>query len=824
MSNRNFDNRVIIQRLQQQTYARNLYQTNMNGQSLISNPQNSDGTSSRLTTFVSGAQTDYFRGLIGAGETISLGGIFGISPFIIPTVTIPGPPRITEITDGNTQLTVAFVAPLSGGSAITGYKYSIDNGATFAPVIPADRIISPITITGLTNGTTYQVVIRAVNQIGVGPYSNMVEGTPATVPGPPAITGITDGNTQLTVAFTPPTSTGGSAITGYQYSIDSSGNTFIPIGDISGNTFTIIGLTNGTLYTVVMRAVNRIGDSVDSNSASGTPATVPGPPTILTPITEGNTQLTVAFTASASTGGSVIQYYEYSKNGGAFTSIGSTVAPFTITGLTNGTPYTVVMRAHNRMGDSVDSRPASGTPATVPDAPTGIAITDGNQQLTVAFIPPATGGSVITGYQYVVNNDSYTCAGLVTDISGNTFIITGLTNGTSYGVFISAVNRMGNGTHSNTEPGTPATVPSRPTINTPITAGNTTLTVTFTAPTSDGGSPITDYQYSSNNGISFTPLGPTVVPFTITGLTNGTSYSVIIKAINRMGNTNSDSVSATPVGPPSKPIITGITAGNTTLSVTFTAPADGGSPITDYQYSSDDGSSFTSIGTRFTSFTITGLTNGTSYTIIIKAINNLGNTNSDPESATPVGPPGAPTITGITELNTTLSVTFAAPASDGGSPITGYQYSSNNGSSFTSIGTTVAPFTITGLTNNTSYTIIIKAINNLGNTDSNPVPAKPQSSGPNVFQGTIQGEADTYTIICTKFTSFEPTTASILYNPRGQFTALRIDNSGTTTNMVMADWSYQNMDSLVDMSITFSNGILTSSRSNTFNWFDILVL
>ena len=79
MSNRNFDGRVIIQRLQQQNYARNLYKNNVNGQGLINNPQNSDGNSSRLTTFVPGAQTEYFRGLVGGCETVSLGGTFGIS-------------------------------------------------------------------------------------------------------------------------------------------------------------------------------------------------------------------------------------------------------------------------------------------------------------------------------------------------------------------------------------------------------------------------------------------------------------------------------------------------------------------------------------------------------------------------------------------------------------------------------------------------------------------------------------------------------------------------------------------------------------------------
>ena len=80
MSNRNFDNRVIIQRLQNQNYARNLYLNNVNGKQLITNPQNTDGTSSRQNTFTAGAQTEYFRGLIGGCQTISIGGTVNISP------------------------------------------------------------------------------------------------------------------------------------------------------------------------------------------------------------------------------------------------------------------------------------------------------------------------------------------------------------------------------------------------------------------------------------------------------------------------------------------------------------------------------------------------------------------------------------------------------------------------------------------------------------------------------------------------------------------------------------------------------------------------
>jgi hypothetical protein len=92
MSNRNFDSRVIIQRLQNQNYARNLYKNNVNGQGLINNPQNTDGDSSRYNTYISGAQTEYFRGLLGGGETISIGGIVNIPPFPLSTDNINSSP------------------------------------------------------------------------------------------------------------------------------------------------------------------------------------------------------------------------------------------------------------------------------------------------------------------------------------------------------------------------------------------------------------------------------------------------------------------------------------------------------------------------------------------------------------------------------------------------------------------------------------------------------------------------------------------------------------------------------------------------------------
>lgn len=184
MSNRNFDSRVITQRLQNQVYARNLYQNNINGQTLINNPQNSDGNASRFNTFVPGAQTEYFRGLVGAGETISVGGIVNIPPFssmhMVPTTpaTVPGAPTIIGGIVGSQQVTLNFTAPLSDGdSPIIYYEYSIND----EPFISTGSTSLSITITGLVNGDNYVIVIRAVNSVGPGPISNEAEADPTNV-------------------------------------------------------------------------------------------------------------------------------------------------------------------------------------------------------------------------------------------------------------------------------------------------------------------------------------------------------------------------------------------------------------------------------------------------------------------------------------------------------------------------------------------------------------------------------------------------------------------------------------------------------------------
>ncbi|TXH30602.1 MAG: hypothetical protein E6Q91_04800 [Actinobacteria bacterium] len=197
------------------------------------------------------------------------------------------------------------------------------------------------------------------------------------------------------------------------------------------------------------------------------------------------------------------------------------------------------------------------------------------------------------------------------------------------------------------------TVPGAPTGLTG-TPGNGEVTLAWTAP-DNGGSPITGYRIDSRTGDgpwASTTTG-TDTTHTATGLTNGTAYQFRIAAINAAG-AGPDSAIAGPYVPRTVPgAPTGLTGtpGNGEVQLTWTAPDNGGSPITGYRIDTRTGdgpwTSTTTDTDTDTTHTATGLTNGTAYQFRVAAINAAG---TGPDSAvtgplTPVTPSATLTVT-----------------------------------------------------------------------------------------------------------------------------------------------------------------------------------
>jgi fibronectin type 3 domain-containing protein len=182
------------------------------------------------------------------------------------------------------------------------------------------------------------------------------------------------------------------------------------------------------------------------------------------------------------------------------------------------------------------------------------------------------------------------------------------------------------------------------------TGGNQQVTLAWTAPASDGGTPITSYNvYRSNSefgAYAFIGTNTSATGFVDTGRDNSTTYFYKVSAGNLVGEgANSSVASATTWGVPGQ--VTGLvtTPGAGYLSLTWAAPATGGTPITGYAiYWSADNVFFTRIAVGIvTSLKLANLANGREYFVKVAAINAIG---EGPVSTTSSATPEAPQDTG----------------------------------------------------------------------------------------------------------------------------------------------------------------------------------
>jgi hypothetical protein len=188
---------------------------------------------------------------------------------VTPIADVPDAPTIGAATNvgtsrayNNCSATGAYTAAPTGGTATTFT-------ATSTPGSFTGTGTSPITVTGLQSATSYTFTVSAANANGTLTSAASSSITATTVPNAPTIGTFTDGGTGTTgtLSFTAP-ATGGSAITNYKYSTDSSTYTALSPAQTT-SPLSLTGLTAGT-YNFSVKAVNTNGDSAASSTVSGT--------------------------------------------------------------------------------------------------------------------------------------------------------------------------------------------------------------------------------------------------------------------------------------------------------------------------------------------------------------------------------------------------------------------------------------------------------------------------------------------------------------------------------------------------------------------------
>ena len=205
--------------------------------------------------------------------------------FSAPTLTsvlvaqTPAAPTITSITPSSGTLSVAFTAGATNGSAITNYEFSTNNGANWTVRSPT-ATTSPISISGLTNGTAYNVRLRAVNAAGAGDSSTAVSATPSAV--------VVSGDATLTSIYGQAASTGTYTSSGgtgpYTYTLSASA--------------TGVTISSGVVTASASTPAGTYVRNVVSTDSAGTPQS--GTRQLTITINKASTTITISLPGSAS--------------------------------------------------------------------------------------------------------------------------------------------------------------------------------------------------------------------------------------------------------------------------------------------------------------------------------------------------------------------------------------------------------------------------------------------------------------------------------------------------------------------------------------------
>ena len=231
----------------------------------------------------------------------------------------------------------------------------------------------------------------------------------------------------------------------------------------------------------------------------------------------------------------------------------------------------------------------------------------------------------------------------------------------------------------------PEGTPPQPPTGVVAVASAGTLAVHWTAPADDGGSAVTGYTArafteASGGSIAGSCTATSEPSCTISGLTPGTGYQVAVTATNALGEGPAGDRRAS-IAAPSPPRSVSVTAGAGRITTAWVAPAsDGGSTVTGYTARAWTAATGGSIARQCTAAgaalgcAITGLTNGVTYQVDVIAVNAAGpSTGSNPRVAgTPRSTPTAARTVTATSRARRVTITWAAPASNGGSAVIGY--------------------------------------------------------------------------------------------------------------------------------------------------------
>ncbi len=366
----------------------------------------------------------YFEG---AWNSFSVGGTSAATPIIAATAALAGRPAAGTYPASYLYAHADHLNDVVGGN----------NDVTWGTCPPAYPY--------LCNG-----VVGYDGPTGLGTPNGTGAFAPPTAPGKPGAVVASSGNGFVDLSW-PTVDNGGSPITGYAVTETEAGLGSVSCTIGSATSCSVGGLTNGVEYTFTIHAINVVGPGIELDPSNPvTLSSVPTPPGKPTGVsaTAGSGMALVSWAAGPANGSPINGYLVTSApDGKTCATTGATSC--TVSGLTNGQPYTFTVTATNSAGTSPASNPSNTvTPAGVPDKPIGVTGAAGLGSALVSWSAPAANGSPISGYTVTSSPGGKTCQS-----GGLSCTISGLSSGVTYTFTVHATNGVGNGPESDPSAG-----------------------------------------------------------------------------------------------------------------------------------------------------------------------------------------------------------------------------------------------------------------------------------------------------------------------------------------------------------------------------------
>lgn len=408
-------------------------------------------------------------------------------------------------------------------------KYGTESGVY--PTTVSTNATSPFTISGLTNGSTYFVLVTETLSNGVSYSAQEATVTPVDTF---AITSAIAGNQQVTINF--PTVVGASGFT-IKYGTTSGVYTNV-VTDTATSPYVVTGLTNGKTYYFMVTANNSNSGGQDASAAiTAVPIAASVAPTGL--YINSVTTSQVVLNWNAATG---VTSYDVKRGvapGGPYQTIASAGLATTYTDTTpiNGTKYYYVVTAMNAGGESIPSNEV-GVKTIANFTVSGSANTQ--SQINLSWNWPTGATSFDVKYKKSVDSNYITFANVATSSA----TVTGLTNGSVYDFLVTAKNTDSGSLDAIAAAGTPLAsntlAVTVPVYSSAAPLVNVSEKVTITYPIVTGA---TNYEvlYRASSAINYTSFTTTVTAPTnleITGLAyaSGPTYYFKVRAYTTTGS------------------------------------------------------------------------------------------------------------------------------------------------------------------------------------------------------------------------------------------------------------------------------------------------